>query len=216
MLAATAPELLSGYPAYDRPPSDAPLSAALGRTSLVTLLGDAAHCMSPFKGQGANQALLDAVNFAEQLVREFDPRRREQPTDGRTGGEGEGEADGDGGARAAAADGHAALDPVAARSVRACRAYEVEMMTRTRSKVESSFAAVATLHTPAFLQPEHHVGRKGQSGAMLQRVRALRAARVGAWDAEGGQLDALLAASAEEDVTRHGGRYLDHVHPYPP
>ena len=45
------------------------------------------------------QALLDAVNFAEQLVREFDPRRREPPTDGRTGGEGEGEADGDGGAR---------------------------------------------------------------------------------------------------------------------
>jgi hypothetical protein len=75
---------------------------------------------------------------------------------------------------------------------------------------------VATLHTAEFLQPEYHVGRKGQSGVMLERVRALRAARVGAWDAEDGQLDALLAASAEEEITQHGGRYLDHIHPYPP
>jgi hypothetical protein len=70
---------------------------------------------------------------------------------------------------------------------------------------------VATLHTPDFLQPEYHVGRKGQSGAMLERVRALRRANVGAWDAERGLLDALLAASAEEDVTQHGRTYLDHI-----
>lgn len=66
---------------YDREPIDESL-----RTSRVVLLGDAAHPMSPFKGidlankfnkttkqtrfagQGANQALLDAVVLAQCLA----------------------------------------------------------------------------------------------------------------------------------------------------
>ncbi|HKM15312.1 MAG TPA: FAD-dependent monooxygenase [Marinospirillum sp.] len=66
ILAATPAELVSGYPIYDR----ALLTAdALVKMDSMTLLGDAAHPMSPFKGQGANQALLDALSLARTLVK---------------------------------------------------------------------------------------------------------------------------------------------------
>jgi 2-polyprenyl-6-methoxyphenol hydroxylase-like FAD-dependent oxidoreductase len=66
ILAATQAAQVSGYPVYDR---ELLKSELLEKTGPVTLIGDAAHPMSPFKGQGANQALLDALMLARELSR---------------------------------------------------------------------------------------------------------------------------------------------------
>ncbi len=73
ILQASPESLISGYPAYDKSllqPSH------FEHVGAVTLLGDAAHPMSPFKGQGANQALLDALLLGRLLYKNCGPHAK--------------------------------------------------------------------------------------------------------------------------------------------
>lgn len=75
LLRSTPLDGMAGYPVYDRQLLEPHVlrepegpATQLRPQRRATLIGDAAHPMTPFKAQGANQALSDAVLLADSLV----------------------------------------------------------------------------------------------------------------------------------------------------
>ncbi len=116
VLAATQESKISGYPVYDR---ELLVPELLEKRKQITLIGDAAHPMSPFKGQGANQALLDALSLAREISKNCGPLSKWREIGIR-------------------------------KSV--LTTFELEMLTRSASKVKGSAEAAAFLHSEIVLQ----------------------------------------------------------------
>ncbi|GAB5357160.1 hypothetical protein AAMO2058_000350200 [Amorphochlora amoebiformis] len=76
LLVSTQLPTIWGTPLYDR--SAIPQRGKKGRIagSCITFVGDAAHPMSPFKGQGANQALQDGPDLAKYLKEILTKKRK--------------------------------------------------------------------------------------------------------------------------------------------
>ena len=79
LFAGWSPDILSLFrsctgPIVPRPICALPVGHRWANRVGVTLLGDAAHVMSPFGGEGANAALFDAAELGRHLVQDDDWR----------------------------------------------------------------------------------------------------------------------------------------------
>ena len=115
--------------------------------SRVTLVGDAAHCMTPFKGQGANQSLADASLLARYLAPALT-------------------------AMASGVGGMSSQRDRTSRLASALANFEREMSDRAQPKVEASREAAVGYHSATAVDPTTY----GIEGVPPELMGAFRAA----------------------------------------
>jgi 2-polyprenyl-6-methoxyphenol hydroxylase-like FAD-dependent oxidoreductase len=183
ILAATSLELVTGYPTYDRDPLNSDWNA---RDSLVTLAGDAAHPLSPFKGQGANAALCDALTLAECLSKQLHPERyanKRQPWQKERPPNFDESKNKNNKRKKKKARGVLHEFGTKAAILVALREHERLMAQRMNSKVLGSREAVKSLHCGSeFERPEYHARRCNFPASVAELVHCLREEhRLGTW-----------------------------------
>ena len=169
LISSTRPEDVWGTPLYDRNA----MTVASERDpslygSLVTVLGDAAHPMSMFKGQGANMAMADASLLSQWIAGEVEPGIGGGGGSSNSGGGGGGRGGGGGSSGSgsvvvAEGDPHHPFSPSPSPSTPSglpglelaarLRHFEKEMMKRSAAKQGQSRAAAQKLHSEAALVP---------------------------------------------------------------
>jgi hypothetical protein len=145
LIRATLPNEVWATALYDRDALNVRALHCAGNMCRVTVLGDACHPMSMFKGQGANQALEDAPLLTSMLLKAL---HRDQNQNRSSSS-----------AAATSAVKRPRLDlatPIPSLSPlpikllhNTLRNFEREMVTRTNKKVIASRTAAMYLHSPA-------------------------------------------------------------------
>ena len=168
----TLPSLCLATPVYDRTPfSPHDVQGLFPEPShrpWITMLGDSLHPMSPFKGQGANQALIDGVELVRHLTKVATIDHPLRPS--------------------ARTEIESNQQPTIAQAL---STFEREMIQRVEPKILESRECAFTFHNPKSLSVDFFAHLRGL-GTTKHIVEECHKQGIGAASASNGSLDAFI------------------------